>query len=151
MVVKALWCARCAPGCSAQDRRHPVSALLARGWEQQTMKQAITIKTDKSYERENTWDCPRNTVRSLGWLRDSRRRLWGKKQHLPERPEGGRQEVARGKGCGGCGRVEGRVCKGFIRGDGRTPKQTRGPKKLIRTGTQSPKCSLVKSDGEPLG
>lgn len=78
MVVKALWCARCAPGCSAQDRRHPVSALLARGWEQQTMKQAITIKTDKSYERENTWDCPRNTVRSLGWPRDSRRRLWGR-------------------------------------------------------------------------
>lgn len=44
MVVRALWCARYASGCSDEDRRHPVSALLALGWEQQTMKQAITIK-----------------------------------------------------------------------------------------------------------
>lgn len=70
MVVRTLWCARCASGCSDQDRRHLVSALLALGWEQQTIKQAITKKLIRVKIGEYRC-CPRNTSRSLGWPRES--------------------------------------------------------------------------------
>lgn len=69
MFVKTPRCARCALGRSHR------SALLALGWGQQTMKQAITIKTDKGYDRE-ILGATGETERPLGWPRASQRRLW---------------------------------------------------------------------------
>jgi hypothetical protein len=39
------------------------------------MKQAITIKADKSYDRGNTWHDQRNPGRALGWPRAGQGRL----------------------------------------------------------------------------
>lgn len=101
IVVKALWYVRCASGCSGKDRRHPVSALLALGWEQQTMKEAITIKTDKCYDRENIWRCQRNTVRSWAGLQKVGEGSGEEIASTKEAWRGGSQEVAKGKAWGG--------------------------------------------------
>lgn len=94
MFVKTLRCARCASGCSHRTGGIQSLPSLTLGWGQQTMKQAITIKTDKSYDRGNTWHNQRNPGRALGWPRAGQGRLW-RRSGLSQRGLMGRQEVAR--------------------------------------------------------